>query len=605
MEHSPVHILGIAPYESMKTAMERAAEDYPGICLDVFTGDLQAGVEIVQRNLHNAYDCIISRGGTAELIRGITDIPVVEIQLSVYDILRTIKLAENYSKLYAIVGFPSITGPAYTLCDLLQYNIDILTVHNAQETYTTLSRLQEGGYRMVVSDMVTQTVARQLGMDAFLITSGIESLQAAFDQALTLGGAFRRLRQENFFLQCVAQDDNSSIVVLDRRGNVYWSTSGEPGTALLTVLRTKLAEVPENSPLCFYHNDQGSLYSITGQIVSIGQERCFLFRCVPAKIPLRTNKTGLRAFNAGECEHLLSNSFYSVSGAMGELEGVLGAVAITRQPVMIIGEPGTGKEQIARYLYLHGSARNNPFVVIGCDLAGDKTWDFLLNHYNSPLNDSGGTVYFQHLEQLPDARCQELLSLILDTGLSRRQRLIFSCARPRGGDLPEAAKRFGLRLGCTKLELPALRERTDEIPSLASLYLASLNLETGKQISGFEPSALEKLRQFDWPHNYTQFRQVLQSLSTTTHSSYISSRAVASLLAQERELARGPRPPIAKEKEGGTLDEIILGVIRETLAACGGNQTAAARQLGISRTTLWRYLRGGRSETAPEIKTTR
>ena len=154
------------------------------------------------------------------------------------------------------------------------------------------------------------------------------------------------------------------------------------------------------------------------------------------------------------------------------------------------------------------------------------------------------------------------------------------------------AKTLGLRLGCAKLELPPLRDRTDEIPSLASLYLASLNLETGKQLSGFEPSAMEKLRQFDWPYNYTQFRQVLQSLSATTHSNYIGSRAVAALLSQERSLTRGRPAHPPEERQNATLEELIREAIRERVAGCGGNQTAAARQLGISRTTLWRYLRG-------------
>ena len=592
MDRSPVHILGIAPYESMRTAMEQTAEDYPGLRLDVFTGDLQKGVEIVQHNLDNGYDCIISRGGTAQLIRGITDIPVVEIPLSVYDILRTIKLAENYSKLYAIVGFPNITGPAYTLCDLLRYDIDILTVHSTEETYTTLRRLREGGYRMVVCDMVTQTIARQLGMDAFLITSGIESLQASFDHALILGRYFRRLRQENFFLRCIARDGNGCVVVLDRRGELCYAAPGEPETPLLALLRAKLPEVPENASLRFYHNDQGNLYSVTGQAVTIGQERCVLFHCVLSKIPLRAGKTGVRAFSADECQHLLDSSFYAISGAMGQPEEVLAALAATRQPMMISGEPGTGKEQVARYLYLHGPAKSNPFVVIDCVLAGEKTWDFLLNHYSSPLNDNGGTIYLQHLEQLSEARCRELLSLILDTGLSRRQRLLFSCLHARGEELPGVAKTLGLRLGCAKLELPPLRDRTDEIPSLASLYLASLNLETGKQLSGFEPSAMEKLRQFDWPYNYTQFRQVLQSLSATTHSNYIGSRAVAALLSQERSLTRGRPAHPPEERQNATLEELIREAIRERVAGCGGNQTAAARQLGISRTTLWRYLRG-------------
>ena len=126
-------ILGIAPYEGMHAVMERAAQAYPNVQLDIFTGDLDEGVAIVQRMPPSAYDCIISRGGTATLIRKVTDLPVIEINLSVYDVLSAIKLAENYSNLYAIVGFPSITEPAHTLCDLLGYNLDILTVHSADE----------------------------------------------------------------------------------------------------------------------------------------------------------------------------------------------------------------------------------------------------------------------------------------------------------------------------------------------------------------------------------------------------------------------------------------------------------------------------------------
>lgn len=59
-----------------------------------------------------------------------------------------------------------------------------------------------------------------------------------------------------------------------------------------------------------------------------------------------------------------------------------------------------------------------------------------------------------------------------------------------------------------------LRSRSDEIPSLSSLYLNSLNLELGKQISGFEPRAIEMLRQYPWPNNYTQFKNLLRSLAT-------------------------------------------------------------------------------------------
>lgn len=115
MVETHTRILGIAPYDGMRTAMEQAAQAYPNVELEVYTGDLEEGQAIVQSITPNSYDCIISRGGTATLIRQVTDLPVVDIHISVYDVLRTMKLAENYTSLYAIVGFPSITEPAHTL----------------------------------------------------------------------------------------------------------------------------------------------------------------------------------------------------------------------------------------------------------------------------------------------------------------------------------------------------------------------------------------------------------------------------------------------------------------------------------------------------------
>ena len=125
MEHRKLKILGIAPYDGMKVLMEKVAEQRNDIILDAFVGDLYDGVEIVKNRSHYNYDAIISRGGTAELIEKVVDIPTIEVEFSVYDILRAIKLAENYSDRHAIVGFPAITRSAHLLCDLLQYKIDI------------------------------------------------------------------------------------------------------------------------------------------------------------------------------------------------------------------------------------------------------------------------------------------------------------------------------------------------------------------------------------------------------------------------------------------------------------------------------------------------
>ena len=560
--------------------------------LDIYTGDLDEGVAIVQRMPPNTYDCIISRGGTAVQIRQVTDLPVVEIHLSVYDVLRAMKLAENYSNLYAIVGFPNITQPAHTLCDLLGYNLDILTVHSADEVTHILERLKQDGYRMVVCDMVTHTVARRMGLDAFLITSGMESLHVAIDQALSISLWFGRLRQENMFLRSITQDQNGCVVVLDTSGTIFYSSPTEPSAGLAEVLRTRLREVPASSSLKFYHTERDQLYSITAQTLLMDTRRYCLFYCVPSRIPLHSHRTGLRSMNKGECEYLFMNSFYNISGAMGMLDTEIQMLAAVRQPIMIRGEPGTGKEQIARFLYLHSPLANKPFVLVNCQLMNDKSWDFLFNHDNSPLNATGNTMYFQNFELLPDARASELLAAIQETGLARRVRLLFSCVCRDSEPVPEVMRRFITKLGCRILNLPSLRSRSDEIPSLASLYLSSLNLELGKQISGFEPRAIEMLRQYDWPNNYTQFKHMLQTLATLTTSAYIRGSTVAELLAGERSLRRSAALAATSVNTDPkhTLEEIISIVVQQTVTTNNGNRAAAARQLGISRTTLWRYL---------------
>lgn len=594
MVKTHTRILGIAPYDGMRTAMEQAAQTYPEVELDVFTGDLEEGKAIVQQVPPNAYDCVISRGGTAALIRQVTDLPVVDIQISVYDVLRTMKLAENYTSLYAIVGFPSITEPAHTLCSLLGFNLDILTVHSAAEVSHTLERLKEGGYRMVVCDMVTHTIARQMGFDAFLITSGVESLHTAIEQAVNISSWFGRLRQENLFLRSITQGQNGRAIVMETSGAIFYSSIAEVPPALVSALQEHLREIPASGNLKFYYTENDQLYSITAQQLLMNNIQRYLFYCIPSRIPIHTNRAGLRALNRGECEYLFANSFYSLSGAMGTQDAEIKTLSYVRQPVFICGEPGTGKEQIARYLYLHSSLSNHPLVVANCALMTEKSWDFLLNHYNSPLNAAGNTVYFQNFESISSTWSAELLNAIEETGLARRVRLIFSCSTHETEPVPAVLRSFSERLGSMTLELSPLRSRSDEIPSLASLYLSSLNLELGKQISGFEPKAIELLRQYPWPNNYTQFKNLLRSLATLTTGPYIRSSLVVELLARERTLRAShgtvPSADSAVFAADRTLEEIISDAVQQTVAAHGGNRAAAARQLGISRTTLWRYL---------------
>jgi len=594
MQTTKIRILGIAPYEAMKIAMEKIADDRNDLEIDVYAGDLDYGVDIVRHNLQNNYDVIISRGGTAEMVGKMTSLPVVEISLSVYDILRAIKLAENYSDRYAIVGFPSITESAHLLCALLQYKIDIVTIHNEDEVKSTLNQLKNDGYHMVVGDMITHTTAKSLGLNAILITSGTEAILSAFDQAVKISTSYLQLKRENKFLKEVIEKEEKHTIIFSPEGEVYLSTwNKENAEEIYEMLRPEIPQIISSDNHKMFRNINGILFSIISCLIEYQNQNYIVFYFMDSKIPIATSKYGIKFSNKKEAEEHLFNSFYSITGAMGGLQDSINQISPSSFPVMITGENGTGKDQIAQTIYTHSPFQANPLVTIDCELLNDKSWEYITNHYNSPFNDNSNTIYFKSVESLSKERIQQLLSLIIDINLSKRNRLIFSCASQHDSLIPAPGQEFVKRLSCLTICLAPLRERSMEIPSLSSIYLGSLNMELGKQLIGFEPKAMELLQQYDWPQNYTQFKRLLNELATLTTTPYIISLSVMNLLDKERDTISNNYATIDKQSSmnlNRPLDEITHDIILQVLSENNGNQSAVAKQLGISRTTLWRYL---------------
>ncbi|MDR1377235.1 MAG: PrpR N-terminal domain-containing protein, partial [Synergistaceae bacterium] len=199
-----IKILGIAPYAGMKELMQDIVARRNDIDLEVFVGDLSNGVDIVLERQNQGFSTIVSRGGTAEMIKRATDIPVSEVFLSVYDVLRAIRLAQNYNGKFAIVGFPSITRCSHILCDILQYDtIDIVTINGQEDIKVCLETLKKQGYSIVVSDMTTTIQAKLVGINGILITSGGESIEAAFDHAVEICEGNRKNLEKIEFLNAL------------------------------------------------------------------------------------------------------------------------------------------------------------------------------------------------------------------------------------------------------------------------------------------------------------------------------------------------------------------------------------------------------------------
>ena len=279
------------------------------------------------------------------------------------------------------------------------------------------------------------------------------------------------------------------------------------------------------------------------------------------------------------------------SAPMQKLYKAIGRVAPTDVQVLLRGESGTGKELVARSLWKYSPRADRPFVVINCTTLNEKGWEFLFNSPSSPLLENHITLYFQDIGKLAYRNLQELLYYSNQISLKTRVFLIFSCIVSPQNVPPPAIQSFSAEMGCVGLSVIPLRSRADEIPSLANLYLNSLNASLGKQIIGLAPNAMDQLIHYSWPDNFTEFKAVLSELAALASSSYILNDSVTEVLLKERTLHHAEAAPSAENPfSGKTLEQIISAAINQTLSDCGGNQTLAAKQLGISRSTLWRHL---------------
>lgn len=107
------------------------------------------------------------------------------------------------------------------------------------------------------------------------------------------------------------------MVVMEPDGSLFYHNMKDISPELHRCLQTHLREIPATGSLKFYYTERSQLYSITAQVLLMNNVQRYLFYCVPSRIPLHSSRPGLRSLNQGECEYLFSNSFYSLSGAMG------------------------------------------------------------------------------------------------------------------------------------------------------------------------------------------------------------------------------------------------------------------------------------------------
>ena len=588
-----IHLLGIAPYEGLYHLMTNLAAQRQDVKLTVRMGNLDDALSLTPRPEDGQVDAIISRGGTSELLRKSVDIPVYDVAPSVYDILRTIRLAQEMGEPFAVVGFPSIARQARTICEIMKYGCEVRTIHSESDCGAVLRELRDKGIRVIVGDTISVQSCQNVDLHGLLIVTGLESVENAIESAVVMYRHFDAVARRAALLSEVLVTGRSKVLIFAPDGREVYRSAEDISAEQTEFLRGRIANVIVQQSVRLSERVGQNYYSIQGRrVVSTGEEYCIYAISSRPTTAAAIDKYRIRFLTA---ETDLPGShpleFYLGGGSYGErLRSACERYASADTPVLLLGPRGTGKGRIAHYIYSRSRYRHSSLVWIDVAELTEKGWDFLMDSDDSPLLDSGLTVFFRNVNQLDRDRSRVLLAYLRSAGSARTNRLLFSydseSSETENDDLY-----FYLteELRCAQLRTLPISERVQDLLPLIGLCINTFNVQFGTQLVGLSQGAVLAVQNHRWPHNIDQFVQFMSRLVAGSTSAYVSEEEARRLLTAEKK----PESRAAAE----TLDlhrpladierEIVRSVYREE----GMNQTRTAQRLGISRSTVWRMLR--------------
>ena len=309
------------------------------------------------------------------------------------------------------------------------------------------------------------------------------------------------------------------------------------------------------------------------------------------------------------------------SAGILELYAILERVADTPTTALITGESGTGKELVARALHEHSSRKDKPFIKVNCaaipkELIESELFGYERGAFTGAVTSkpgrfelaNGGTLFLDEIGEIPIEMQVKLLRALQESEFERvggiktiriDVRLVAATNRDLKKLIAAGSFREDLfyRLNVVPVRLPALRERTGDIPLLVEHFLGKFNDRLRKKVEGVEPEALEILVQYPWPGNIRELENVIERAVLFCDTQRLTAGNLPNEIRGINAMTSSPLPEAdlsaALAGEGGLKEHVKVAmsrlereIVSRALMQTGGNVTHAARLLKISRKGL-------------------
>ena len=294
---------------------------------------------------------------------------------------------------------------------------------------------------------------------------------------------------------------------------------------------------------------------------------------------------------------------------------VASILAPTNASMLLLGETGTGKELFSKLIHRLSNRTQGPFIPINCasipkELVESTLFGHKKGSFTGAVSDQTGkfdaahkgTLFLDELGELPISTQSKLLRVLEDgmiepLGNSKSHKVDVRIVAATNQDINQAIKdgRFRqdlyYRLNVGVIQIPPLRERRSDIPKIALRILDGLN-HSLKKPKRFSTSALKKLQKYSWPGNVRDLKNIIERSALLSSNNVLTNMDI---LIPEEQKETSDRGVFPEPQEGFVLDEFLSGARRElitkALEAAKGNQSEAARLLGISPQAVHKFLK--------------
>ncbi len=300
------------------------------------------------------------------------------------------------------------------------------------------------------------------------------------------------------------------------------------------------------------------------------------------------------------------------SRAMQTLTERIAQIAPTRATTLILGETGTGKELIAQAIHQLSPRKDERFVKLHCaELSENLIESELFGHERGSFTGAeqqrkgrfeladGGTLFIDEISEVPLNVQTKMLRVLQDRQFERvggsetvkvDVRVIAATNRPLDVLVSRGEFREDLyyRLRVVLLEVPSLRERTEDVPLLVEAFIREFNREHVRKVSGITRGAMDRLIHYEWPGNVRELKNTIEELVIFTEGKRVLDVSDLPLALRQQ---RGATPPDLHLHVGMSMQEIERAAIEATMRTVAYDKQKAAKILGIGLRTLYRKLK--------------